>query len=149
MIYINDDDEKRITEKDYTGEASIVILTNQKNELLLQLRDNIPTIIHPDYWTVPGGMQEKNETARETAIREVEEEIGYKTTKLNLFAQTIDTKGRNELISVFEGKIDKDISELHLTEGADMKYFSFDEMNDLKVIPFVKKVLQKYKETYK
>lgn len=147
MIYINDNDKERILAKDYTGEASIVILTNQNNELLLHLRDDIPEIIYPNYWTVPGGMRENNETAEEAATREVLEETGFRAGKLRLFAHTIDTDGRNELISVYEGKIDKDISELVLNEGADMQYFAFSKIAHLKIIPFVKKVLQKYAET--
>lgn len=146
MIFINHDDEKRILANDYNGEASIVILTNHNNEVLLHLRDDIPIIIYPDYWTVPGGMKEDYETPEEAAKREVEEETGFTTDSLTLFAHTIDTNGRNELISVYQGKIDKKISELQLSEGADMQYFPFSKIGELKIIPFVKKVLEKYAE---
>lgn len=144
MMYIKEDDQRRISLGDYTGEASIVLLVNPRNEVLLLLRDDIPTIIYPDYWTVPGGQKEENETSEKAAIREVHEETGYKIESLSLFAQTIDTHGRNELISVYEGKIDSNISELVLNEGADMQFFPLAEIESMKIILFVKEVLMKY-----
>lgn len=146
MLYIKKDDQERISLKDYNGEASIVILINPRNEILLHLRDDIPTIIYPDYWTVPGGQKEGDETPEEAAIREVFEETGFDIRSVSLFAQTIDTHGRNELISVYEGRIDKDISELVLNEGADMQFFPIAKIENMKIIPFVKEVLQKYIE---
>ncbi len=144
MIHIEEDDEVKIKNRLYAGEASIVILINPENKVLLHLRDDIPNIIYPGYWTVPGGMKEHGETPEEAAQREVKEEIGYDVSHLTLYATTIDSNGRNELVSVFYGKIDKNLMELQINEGTDLQFFSPDEIKTLKIIPFVKRTLISY-----
>ncbi|NCC23140.1 MAG: NUDIX domain-containing protein [Alphaproteobacteria bacterium] len=144
MLFIEENDEKRIASRDYTGEASIVILTNPEREILLLQRDDIPTILYPGYWTVPGGMKEESETPEETAVRELLEETGCEVTAVKFFAQTVDTDGRGELISVFEARTDKDVSELRLGEGTDMRFVAFSDVATLRIIPFAGRILEAY-----
>ncbi len=141
MIYVEESDKQIIANQNYNGEASIVILVNNEGKTLLILRDDIPQIIYPGYWTVPGGMKEPEETPEETAYRETFEETGFIATGLKPFAQTIDTAGRNELVTAFTGTIDKAISELTLGEGAEIGFFSVEEIKKMKIIPFVKTLL--------
>ena len=49
---------------------------------LLQHRDNIPTISDPGLWVFPGGHLEWDETLRDGAIREMEEETCYRCHNL-------------------------------------------------------------------
>ncbi|GEM_PF-6542406 len=35
-----------------------IILENSQNEILLLLRDDKPTILHPNHWSLPGGKVE-------------------------------------------------------------------------------------------
>lgn len=51
---------------------------NDKNELLLNLRTDTNT------WGIPGGSMELFETIEETAVRELQEETGIRTDKLEL-----------------------------------------------------------------
>ena len=51
--------------------AGAVIIVNEKNEVLLQLRGD------DKFWGLPGGIMEMNETPKQTAIREAYEETGY------------------------------------------------------------------------
>ena len=46
--------------------------------LISILRDNIPHIKFPNYWDLPGGGIDANETPREALLREVDEELGLK-----------------------------------------------------------------------
>lgn len=54
-----------------------VVLLRDDGAALLQHRDNIPTISDPGLWVFPGGHLEWGETAREGAVREMEEETCY------------------------------------------------------------------------
>lgn len=51
--------------------AGAVIITNEKNEVLLQHRGD------DHFWGLPGGIMEMGELPSETAIREAYEETGY------------------------------------------------------------------------
>ena len=59
--------------------AAGVIIINDKNELLLQLRADNHT------WGISGGAMEMGETLEETARREVLEETGLNINKLRFF----------------------------------------------------------------
>lgn len=55
--------------------SGIVLIWGSK--VLMQLRDNIPTIDCPNTWSLPGGGKEIGETAKECVIREMKEETEY------------------------------------------------------------------------
>lgn len=58
-----------------TGTTAILVF-NQDGQILLQKRDNIPTIREPGKWDVWGGHCEAGETPEACARRELQEEIG-------------------------------------------------------------------------
>lgn len=60
--------------------GSIVIIKNEKNEILLQKR-TFPA----DTWSFPGGLSELGEKPEDTAVREVYEETALKVEDLKLF----------------------------------------------------------------
>lgn len=62
-------------ESDYDFIGSKIALIHQ-NHLVTILRDDKPSIIHPNMWDLPGGGSEKGENPLECLIREVDEEIG-------------------------------------------------------------------------
>ena len=57
-------------------EVALAILTYE-DKFLMQLRDNIPTILYPGVWGLFGGHMEAGETPEIAVEREVLEEIGY------------------------------------------------------------------------
>jgi 8-oxo-dGTP diphosphatase len=59
-----------------------VILVNAVGQILMQLRDDIPTIADPGCWVVPGGVIDPGETPEEGARRELLEETGYRAGRL-------------------------------------------------------------------
>ncbi|MBC9878160.1 NUDIX domain-containing protein [Bradyrhizobium sp. INPA01-394B] len=56
------------------------ILVDQSGQLLFQLRDNVPGIVHPGKIALFGGRREPPESPLECIVREVAEEIGYKAS---------------------------------------------------------------------
>ena len=80
-LYLYDDNIQQLFEK-FTNSFSIIeaaggIVKNSKDELLFIFRNGL--------WDLPKGKIEKNESIKETALREVEEECGIKQLKLNKF----------------------------------------------------------------
>lgn len=78
--------------------ACLALAINQENQVLLILRKYEPM---KDYWAIPGGYLDWNETTEECAVRELNEETGLngKITKLfNVYSQTdIDHDGRQNV----------------------------------------------------
>ena len=57
--------------------STAAYIINNK-QLLLLLRDNIPTIKDPNKWDTPGGGVEGNESFEDCILRELEEELYQK-----------------------------------------------------------------------
>ena len=108
-----------------------VILFNREGEFLLLLRDNIPTIGHPNHWNIVGGVIEEGESPEEAALREVHEEIGVRLTGASLFRRyEIDDDRRDEPVPyfVYWSRLDKNVADLTLGEGQDMRFFHREEL---------------------
>ena len=100
-----------------TREVAIAILY-QSDKILLQLRDDIPTIVYPGVWGMFGGHIEPMETPLETMKRELLEEIGYVPTSLYEFG----TYATEEVVRhVFHGHLEVGLEQLILGEEWDME----------------------------
>lgn len=83
-----------------TGEFNNVgaVIEVPNRGFLFQLRDNIPDIVMPGRWGLFGGHIESGESAEETLIREVKEEICYLPSNFNLLTELVysrpDCNGR-------------------------------------------------------
>ncbi|MBU0991063.1 MAG: NUDIX hydrolase [Proteobacteria bacterium] len=100
--------------------ASIIFI-NDRNQVLLFLRDDKPEIPYPNMWDVPGGHVEKDETPRECIIREMKEEIDIELKQFQFF-KSYDFPDREE--HMFWKKENLSINTIHLTEGQCMKWFT-------------------------
>ncbi len=96
-------------------EVAIAILPHD-GKFLMQLRDNIPTILYPGLWGLFGGHIEPGETPEVAVEREVLEEIGYKITNPQKFGLYSDD---NVVRHVFYAPLDVTIDRLVLSEGWD------------------------------
>ena len=63
----------------------VIIIENEKGEILLQLRDDKPTIPYPNKWVLFGGRAEENESFEEAIKREMQEEIELDLKTFKLF----------------------------------------------------------------
>ncbi|MBE9215368.1 NUDIX hydrolase [Plectonema cf. radiosum LEGE 06105] len=100
-----------------THHVAIAILYRD-NKFLMQLRDNIPTIIYPGYWAFFGGHIEPGETPEVAVRREVLEEISY--TLPAKIAQFGCYNSETAVRHVFHAPLEVDLNQLVLAEGWDM-----------------------------
>ncbi|MGB5593619.1 MAG: NUDIX domain-containing protein [Crocosphaera sp.] len=95
----------------------------QDGQFLMQLRDNIPTILYPDRWGFFGGHLEPEETPEMGIKREVLEEINYHIENPTLFGRYDDEVA---LRYIFHAPLTVPIEQLILQEGADLGLVSPD-----------------------
>jgi len=94
---------------------------------LLQLRDDIDTIIYPGHWGLFGGHLEAGETPEQAVLRELEEEIGWRPeTALSLW---FSHDSGSRIAHVFRGELTDPIERLHLKEGQDLTLASMEELS--------------------
>ena len=93
-----------------------LLIENGRGEVLLQLRDDKPTIAYPNCWGTFGGQIEEGELPEAAIMREIEEELGYLLNRPQRYAEyvcdgytiymfrTVDTGLRLQSIDVREGQ---------------------------------------------
>lgn len=92
---------------------------------LLQLRDDMEGIVHPGTWALFGGHLDPGETPQQALIRELEEEINWRSAGLPAWFVHHDSQ---RIAHFFKGSLDIPFSELQLLEGQDMVLASVDEL---------------------
>ena len=98
-----------------------IIFHNSRHEVLLVLRDDIPTIPCPNMWDLPGGHVESGETPAECIVREMMEEIEVNVEGCLLF-RVYEFSDRTE--HVFSMSAEFDVERLVLHEGQMLRWFS-------------------------
>jgi len=104
--------------------VSLAILY-QNQRFLLQLRDDIPTILYPGHWGLFGGHLEPGETPEEALKREVIEEIGYTISKPQFFRCYNDSQASRY---IYSAPLTVPIQQLVLGEGQDLALVSLDDI---------------------
>jgi 8-oxo-dGTP diphosphatase len=95
-----------------------ICLLYREGKLLMQLRDNIPTILYPGLWGLFGGHIEAGETPEIAVVREIAEEITYDLPpgfqKFGIYGDDIVHR------HIFHAPLTIPIEELKLQEGWDL-----------------------------
>lgn len=125
--------------------VSIILHSNEK--VLMQLRDDSNEISYPNYWCLFGGHAEEGETPEKTVIRELGEELNLHIKSPRLFAtdktyHTYESDYFKEY--VFAYKIDSDTSRLIQKEGQAKKFFSLEEIEKIKVVPWQLSIIKRF-----
>lgn len=101
-----------------------IIFINRQQQVLLLLRDDIPTIAYPNHWDLPGGHVEVWETPEKCIVREMKEELNLDLEDFALFTTTA-MADRTEF--TFWKAADLDIDRIDLTEGQRLRWFTREE----------------------
>jgi len=129
-------------DKDYMDRSAIILLQNNAGKVLLQLRDDTPTIAWPNYWGLPGGFSEAGELPEQTIRREVMEEISYTLTEIEEVGLEVEEEGYQNIATVYHASFNEPIESLTLLEGQALKYMSKSDWDTHNVIPFIRKILE-------
>ena len=107
-----------------------IILIDEKNRVLLQLRDEKEGLLYPGAWCLPGGKIDKGESAKEAAMRECLEETGYILDNPKHF-KTIPYPflDGNPLTAFYTEKYDGK-QKIVCNEGQDMVFKDFNQVKD-------------------
>jgi 8-oxo-dGTP diphosphatase len=100
--------------------ASIVFL-NDREEVLLFLRDNDPKIPYPNMWDVPGGHVEDGETPEACIVREMKEEMDLDLRSFELFSER---EFSDRIEYTYWAKAHFAIDEIDLREGQRLQWFT-------------------------
>ena len=100
-----------------------VLFFNEKGELL---------IVKPhykDYWSIPGGVVDKNESPRAAAIRETKEEIGIEVNKADFlcvdYISGNDGKGENLQFIFYGGVLNDEQAKQIKADGKEIMEYKF------------------------
>lgn len=98
----------------------------RSGKLLMQLRDDLPTILYPGVWGLFGGHMEGDETPETAVVREIAEEIEYELPPdFGKFAIYGDERVQRH---VFHAALTVPVTALNLQEGWDLKLVSLAEI---------------------
>ena len=121
--------------------GSSIIFVNEKEQILLFLRDNKPDLPYPNMWDVPGGHVEANEHPEKCIIREMKEEMDLDLYEFDLFSK-IEFEDRIEY--TFWARADFDIDEIELTEGQKLKWFTRDDAKQTPLAYGFNEIVEKF-----
>ena len=142
---------KQLEQKWQTGvipdpQAVAIILLNNRNEVLLQLRDKNPKISFANFWTLPGGVVEPDETPEQAAHRELTEETGLQLELFHWKSYKRKPTNRQFLIEqhLYLGQTHHSADEMNLGEGQALRFFRQDELSFLPIAFEFDKLLHEF-----
>jgi 8-oxo-dGTP diphosphatase len=107
-----------------TLEVSLA-MAEREGRWLLQLRDDIDTIVHPGTWGLFGGHLDPGEGPEPALRRELQEEIGWEARDLRFW---FEHRQGDLVVHFFRTSLSVPLDELVLGEGQDMALASLAEL---------------------
>ena len=101
-----------------------IIFVNDKEEILLFLRDDKPGLPYRNMWDVPGGHVELTETPEECIVREMKEEMDLDLKDFQLLCKK---EFDDRIEYTYWKKANLNIDKINLLEGQRLKWFTRQE----------------------
>ena len=122
-------------------EVSGVMLLREDGALLMQHRDKKEGIPYADYWSVPSGRKEVQETSEDCARREIAEETGYRPGALKFLATITgrEDTGAEYCLTLFWERYDG-LQKLQCLEGQGLEFVRRNEAHQYRMLPFIQEV---------
>ena len=124
------------------GVAKAILL--ERNNFILQLRDNKPSVETPGVWSLFGENLKKNEDPQEAMLREIEEELCVKVKDICFLWDWED--GQKVHHKIYEADITSLWGRHQLTEGQATDSFNWDQLKTLRIPQFIQEVLARYQQ---
>lgn len=106
------------------------LLVHPHQQILLQLRDDTPTIACPNMWAIPGGHIEAGETATQAMTRELREELDYTSLVEPRYEYLFwRTPGVVVHQFIFRGSITTAAHAIPFHEGQGVRYFERSDVD--------------------
>jgi 8-oxo-dGTP diphosphatase len=122
----------------------MLLIVTDDSRLVLHHRDDTPAIAHPGCWAGFGGAVEAGETVEEAVRREVLEETGIEVDNPIFLIDDIDFEGDGRLVSLFYVIGGIQPSAIQLREGQGIGVFTFSQLSDLNLTPFVRRAIDSH-----
>lgn len=120
-----------------------------KNKILLFHRDNKPNIKDPDCWDVIGGHSDEGETPDQTLVREIKEELNVTPSKYKQIFSEPDVWQVETYVYHIQ-LTDDEVKQIKLgDEGQEVKFFTLNELAELKLTQNLTKYLKNYSSLVK
>lgn len=121
--------------------VALAIIYENRERILLQLRDFKAWINHPGEWSLFGGSMKSNEFPEEAVTRELKEELDFSTGHFVYFREYLYEE-EDARIHVFSCGTTLNYEGLKLKEGLEFGFFCFDEIMSGKL--FSERLQSKY-----
>jgi 8-oxo-dGTP diphosphatase len=117
--------------------CAVAVVRDEDDAVLLQLRDDDPSIMHPNMWVFPGGHGRNGEDPSECARRELREETAYDAPDLvHLGAmrdpEEVVTAPLHLYLTHYDGR-----QKIECLEGADMRWVTRPQADELDIPRFL------------
>lgn len=121
-----------IMQQDKKRSGCSVLFLNRHRQILLLLRDDIPSIPYPGMWDLPGGHMDPGETPEQCIRREMMEEMSLELDPLHFFKKT---EFESHYEHTFWTPADFDPVDINLMEGQCVRWFTRKELDRLNLVP--------------
>ena len=113
-----------------------IVVVRKDGAVLMQHRDNKPSIFYPDYWCYPAGTVVKGEDFKEAAIRELKEETDYTPKGVYPLVNEVYTRSDGQKVNrhIFWTIYDC-LQPIKCNEGAEMRFVKPNEFTGKKFLP--------------
>jgi 8-oxo-dGTP pyrophosphatase MutT (NUDIX family) len=118
------------------------VILHQEGRVLLQHRDDNPSIRWPGAWAIFGGHVEEGETPEEGARREIQEELGLRLEGPLTLVYHAEHPDRERFF--YAAPLPVPPNELTLMEGQGMALFSPAELDASPVVTLHREILKEY-----